>query len=300
MDFVNPAFVRPIGGTTDSAGEFPIGTTVGQVNHNTCVLNAGAVNTISCFTVNLVKGLVPIPNTTRSLNLTLTTPPASQDNTPNEVFFNCDQTKLFVTVKGDQQGNPGMVIGWDVNQADFSLSDTPTITQTPSGTSVTQIKDSPSIFTNAIGQGVAVFVITDGELLTAAPPVALPVVPIPNSVHNAWSEDSALSGNYYMIDSESDQFTEIAVDVNTNIASVVQAHALPTGGACMDTEILELDGMDTMFVLCAGTKTLEIFHIGGPNNIAQINSIDLNALAVQAGVPFDTANVVGNNGFQQG
>jgi len=27
---------------------------------------------------------------------------------------------------------------------------------------------------------------------------------------------------------------------------------------------------------------------------------DLNALAVQAGVPFDTANVVGNNGFQQG
>jgi len=298
IDFVNPAFMRPLGPPVDSAGEFPVATSIGQVNHNTCILNAGAVNTVACFTLNLRTGLQPIPNTLRSLNQTLTTPPANQDFMPNEVFFNCDQTKLFVTIKGGPNGAPGALITWDVNQADFSLSDFPIITPTPSGTSMTQIKDSPSVFTNAIGQGVAVFQITDGVLVTQEPPVAQPIVAIPGSIHNAWSEDSAFSGNYYMVDSEADQFTEVAVDPNTLVASIVQAHALPAGGSCMDTEILELDGGDTMFVLCAGTKTMEIFTIGGPGDITQIDSVDLAAIAAQVGVPFDTANVQGNNGFQ--
>lgn len=60
------------------------------MNGNVCVLNAcvdasyeilsahsvysGQTNGVSCYTVDLRKGLVPIPNSVRSLNQKLTTP----------------------------------------------------------------------------------------------------------------------------------------------------------------------------------------------------------------------------------
>jgi hypothetical protein len=48
----------------------------------------------------MIKGLIPIPNTTRYLGLNQTTPPTGPPGTVSDVIFSSDGEELHVSVKG--------------------------------------------------------------------------------------------------------------------------------------------------------------------------------------------------------
>ncbi|KAH8826934.1 hypothetical protein DL96DRAFT_1556122 [Flagelloscypha sp. PMI_526] len=100
-----------------SGGEFPVSATIDKKTGNVC----GSYNSVSCYTSDTKKGLRPIPNTIRSLNLNSTTPPTGPAHTPSQVLFSEDGTILYASIKG-APGAPGFIAAWTVDLSSSALS----------------------------------------------------------------------------------------------------------------------------------------------------------------------------------
>jgi hypothetical protein len=293
IDFENPALVRMIGEPVSSYGSFPSTSTISAVNGNVCGMNSGDDGAIVCYTVDLRRGLIPIPNSMRSLGLNLTTPPSSQDNTPSHIVFSPDSTQLLASVKGGAAG-PGFVALWDV-AADGSLSEQFTKIPLPQGVesagTLTFVHNANAVINQAIGVGFTVINLNDTTS-------AGTLTPVPGTVRNQWSEDSTVTGNYYFSDLGAKTLTEISVDSDTLAATVVMQYPLVSEG--MDQEITTLDGHDTMFVLQPNSVTIQSFSLVGPGQAEELQVLDIAAAAAAVGVPIRGQNIQGLNGFFQG
>jgi len=297
IDFQNPAFVRMIGQPVSSEGNFPVSATINGVNGNVCVLNAGQNNGVSCYTVDLRKGLVPIPNSVRSLNQKLTTPPANQDNTPSQILFSDDGKRLFASVKGSKTAT-GFVAAWTVND-DVSLSpdfqkNTPNGGQNPA--SLTIIRGADALMNTDIGKGLNILDFGNGST-TASKTQDLV---IGGSSHTAWGEFSDATQNYYITDSDTALYTELNIDPKTLVVKGVKQYPQKKGSFPMDQEVALINGKDTAFLLSPGSMTIETLDLVAPGNAQQKQSFDIAAAAKAIGATVNAANVQGINAFFTG
>ncbi|EJD36585.1 hypothetical protein AURDEDRAFT_174363 [Auricularia subglabra TFB-10046 SS5] len=302
IDFENPALIRMIGQPVSTMGNFPVSSTIDPGSRNVCVLNAGQTNGVSCYKSDLRRGLVPIPNTVRSLGLSLTTPPSSEDNTPSQIVFADDGKRLFASVKGSAAG-PGFIAVWEVND-DGSLSEQFTKNAPQGGASpasLTFVRGADAILnTDLAAGGFSIFNFANGtaggqgQRLTAQSALTQ----IGGARHAAWSEFSDATRNYYISDLAVGELTEVQIDPATLQAQVVAQHPLPAGA--IDQEVNLIDGKDTIFLISPSTMTMEVLSLVAPGNVQPKQSFDLAAAAAQAGVPLSPANVQGVNGFFTG
>ncbi|KZV83534.1 hypothetical protein EXIGLDRAFT_842863 [Exidia glandulosa HHB12029] len=303
IDFENPALIRMIGpGPVSTMGNFPVSATIDPGSRNVCILNGGQVNGVSCYKTDLRRGLVPIENSVRSLNLNLTTPPASEAGTVSQIVFADDGKRLFASVKGSP-GSSGFIAVWEVND-NGSLSENFTVNQPAGGNSpasLTFVRGADAILnTDATSNGYSIFNFAGGQAAAngASLTAQSALTPIGQAGHPAWSEFSDATRNYYISDSAVGLLTEVQIDPATLQTSVVQQVPLPA--PAIDQEVDLINGKDTIFLVSPQTMTMEVLSLVAPGQIEKKQSFDLAAAAAQAGVPLSPANVQGVNGFFTG
>jgi DNA-binding beta-propeller fold protein YncE len=94
----------------DSGGTLPVSVTV--QDHLAYVLNAGGASAVSGFRLGLGR-LFPLAGSTRSLALTPVTGPNMFLNTPGQVGFSPDGSKLIVTTKANGSNIDVFGVRWD-------------------------------------------------------------------------------------------------------------------------------------------------------------------------------------------
>lgn len=81
--------------------QFPVAVARSSSKHKqVCVANGGAVNGVACYLMSNLKGLTPLNNTVRALNINQTTPATGPAGTVSDILFSEDGKQLLVSVKG--------------------------------------------------------------------------------------------------------------------------------------------------------------------------------------------------------
>ncbi|KAJ7337356.1 hypothetical protein DFH08DRAFT_876586 [Mycena albidolilacea] len=296
IDFQNPAFIRMIGQPISTMGNFPVSATIDTKSGNVCILNAGQTNGVSCYSVDLRKGLVPIQNSVRSLNLKLTTPPANPDNTPSQILFSDDGKRLFASVKGSK-GNTGFVAVWTVND-DGSLSPD-FVKNTPNGganpASLTIVRGADALMNTDIGKGINILDFGNGSRQAKTQDLQ-----IGGSSHTAWGEFSDATKNYYISDSDTAIYTELSIDPKNLQVKGVKQYPQKKGSFPIDQEVALIDGKDTAYLLSPGAMTIQILSLVAPGNAQQQDDFDLAKAARGIGATLNGNNMQGINAFFTG
>ncbi|KAG5638837.1 hypothetical protein H0H81_009608 [Sphagnurus paluster] len=201
----NPTNLEMVGKPVASGGEFPISVTINNSADRACTLNGGAVGGVSCFKVDLVKGLIPIPGALRGLPLNQTTPPSGPPRSAGQVLFTEDNKQIVVSVKGDPP-TPGYLAVWDV-AANGSLSTTYKTIPVPHGSlvplSINLIPGSNAVLATDPAIGFAVVDLEDASKSSA--------VMIPGQRATCWASYSSKTKNFYLVDLATATVTEVHI-----------------------------------------------------------------------------------------
>ncbi|KAJ7239064.1 hypothetical protein C8J57DRAFT_1565392 [Mycena rebaudengoi] len=253
-----------------------------------------------CYTVNLRKGLVPIQDSVRSLELDLTTPPENSDNTPSQIAFSDDGKRLFASVKG-RKDSAGFLAVWTVND-DGSLSkdfekNTPDGGQNPA--SLTLVRGADALMNTDIGNGINIFDFGNGS----AKAVDTQSLKLDGSKHTAWGEFSDATRNYYIMsrsDSDTEIYTEISIDPESLEVKLVNEYPQRKGSFPIDQEVALIDGKDTSYLLFPGSMTIEILSLVKPGAAEQRDAFDIARAAKSIGATLNAANIQGIQAFFTG
>ncbi|KAJ7755127.1 hypothetical protein B0H16DRAFT_1886387 [Mycena metata] len=288
IDIFNPAQLWPIGKPVSSGGEFPNSLVINKAGNRVCVVNAGAVNGVSCYKFNWSHGLTPIPNSIRSLQLNQTTPVNGSASTPSQIIFSADEKQLIVSVKKQLivpvETAHGYLAIWDIN-ADARSAAVPF--------SITPIPGQNALLVSDPGVGYDMFNL-DGTKAKAA----TISVPVAGQVAICWSTYSPESGNFYLIDVETSIISEVDIAKSLN-STIVKASAsskvqypLGTDGP-LDTAVATVGKNDFMYTLVAKATGLTVLSVGGPGKLTVLQRIDLVAPAKAAKLAINGTNVQG-------
>lgn len=169
---------------------------------------------VSCYSVDKQKGLKPIANSLRPLNLNQTTPATGPAGSTSQLLFSADGKQLFASVKGVPP-TPGFVAVWDI-QDDGSLSADFQSVAPPEGGAL------PFSMTLIPGKNA---------ILATDPAVGFTIIDLAGNASSAvkidgqsavcWSTLSTKTGNFYLTDIGTSTVTEVSVDDNLK-ATVVK------------------------------------------------------------------------------
>ncbi|KAF8623594.1 hypothetical protein AX15_006232, partial [Amanita polypyramis BW_CC] len=80
-----PSELKMLGEPVYSGGNFPNSVAINKARDMVCTLNTGAISGIRCFRLDPGMGLIPLPDTTRLLDLQQSSIPDGPDMTASEV-----------------------------------------------------------------------------------------------------------------------------------------------------------------------------------------------------------------------
>ncbi|KAF7336630.1 hypothetical protein MVEN_02097500 [Mycena venus] len=297
IDPKNPTNLEMIGKPVGSGGEFPVSLAINKAGNSVCAVNGGAINGVACFSVDKTKGLVPIANTVRSLNLNQTTPATGPAGSVSHVIFSEDNKQLIASVKGVPP-TPGIFAVWDI-AADGSLSQDFKAVQPAKGGllpfSMTVIPGKNSILATDAGLGVDIVDFSGGAATGVAAGKSSGLA-IDGQAATCWSSFSPKTGNFYVTDIGTSQVTEINVDDNLK-PSIVTQYAQGNGTATIDNDIATVGQNDFMFVLAANATQVKVLSLNAPGKAAALQTVDIAGPAKAAGLTVNAANLQGMTSF---
>ncbi|KAF8637276.1 hypothetical protein AX17_002929 [Amanita inopinata Kibby_2008] len=288
----SPSVLTQLGGPVASGGNFPVSVAINAAGTVACTLNGGAVNGVSCFTINTSTGLSPLAGTTRSLGLTQTTPPSGPNMSVSQVAFSEDGTKLFALVKGSTATNtPGFLAMWTIN-SDGSLSST--FASMSGGTypwSITYYSGA----TNAIltAEGHAGFDVFNLDAYASNPATTGVIYPVAGEIIVCWTAYSPGTGNYYLSDFGAGAIYEIHIDTSLNPTFV---HTWPASqySGNMDISIAKISGLaDHLYVLSANNTNIDVFALNGAGSASLVQSLSIGSQASKFKIPYQPTYVHG-------
>lgn len=292
----DPTSIKQIGEPVSSEGEFPVSLTINKKGDQVCVLNAGQVNGVNCFTVDKDLGLVRKSNTLRSLNLASDSGPVA--SAAHDISFSDANDKLIVTVVG----NPGYLAIWDVQQ-DGSLSQNFTTVNPPAGGmnpfSLTPIPGTNAMISADTAVGVDVWDLSGVSSATTAnqtAPGKSASVSINGQMANCWSSFSNKTGNFYLIDAGASIITEVNIDQNLK-GKVVKQYPQAVGSATLDGSITSVGGKEFLYVLAGNATAVDVLSLDGPGNGKKVGSFSFAPRAKVMGVKISAPNVQGMTTF---
>ncbi|KAI0832110.1 hypothetical protein BC628DRAFT_1336224 [Trametes gibbosa] len=286
IDPRKPTNITPLGYPVSSEGEFPSSLAFNADGSRLCVLNGGMVNGVLCYTVDKTLGLVPIPNTLRSLGFNQTTPANGPPGSVSDIAFSEDGRTLLVSYKGTATA-PGYLAAWDV-QADGSLSAQHREIALAQGGmvafSLTPIPQQNAFFVADPGVGYDI-VDLSGKKRDAATAVN-------GQMATCWSAYSSKTGTYFAIDVGANTIREVQLDGNLK-GSIVGSYPLAAGTSPLDSEVATIRGKDYLYVLGANATSVEVFALNGPGKAKQIATVNVSGPARSVGIPIHGANLQG-------
>ncbi|KAF8896353.1 hypothetical protein BD779DRAFT_1608605 [Infundibulicybe gibba] len=257
---------RPVG----SGGEFPVSLAINKAGNSLCALNGDF-----CFKIDKKLGLMPIPNTTRSLKLNQTTPATGPAGSASHVVFTEDNTQLVASVKGVPP-QPGFLAVWDV-ASDGSLS-------TDFQSRLMLVGFDIFDFGNLNTAGSA----SNGTRSSA--------VGIDGQSATCWSSFSPKTGNFYLTDIGTSIVTEVNVDENLR-GTIVKQYNQGNESATIDNDIASVGKNDFMYVLAANATAINVLSLNGPGEAESIQKVDIAAPAKVAGLTISASNLQGMTTF---
>ncbi|KAJ7158737.1 hypothetical protein C8R46DRAFT_399097 [Mycena filopes] len=297
IDPTNPTNLEMIGKPIGSGGEFPVSLAINKAGNMVCTVNGGAINGVACFSVDKTKGLTPISNTVRSLNLNQTTPATGPAGSVSHVIFSEDNKQLIASVKGVPP-TPGILAVWDI-AADNSLSQDFKAVQPAKGGllpfSMTVIPGKNAILATDAGLGVDVFDFSAGAAAGVAAGKSS-TLPIDGQGATCWSSFSPQTGNFYVTDIGTSEVTEINVDDNLK-PTIVTQYAQGNGTATIDNDIATVGQNDFMYVLAANATEVKVLSLNAPGKATALQTLDIAGPAKAAGLTVSAANLQGMTTF---
>ncbi|KAG9128135.1 hypothetical protein FRC07_004477 [Ceratobasidium sp. 392] len=288
INYLNPSEIHmPV----SSGGEFPISIAFSEHTKEVCVLNGGRINGVQCYWTDMIKGLIPIPNTKRSLGLNQTTPATGAPGSASDVVFSANGEELYVSVKG-MMPTPGFVATYKVNKADGSLSDKPVKTTPASGGlspfSMTLIPYTKALLATDPAVGFAIYDFSKGS------PADSTTHPVANQRANCWSALSYKTGNIYLVDTGLSTVTEVHVDRKLN-ANVVNQYPLGLGSGTIDSAIVSVGEHDFMYVLSANATSVDVLSLNGPGKATHLQRLNIQSAVASSGsqIPINRNNLQG-------
>jgi len=287
----NPTDIRLIGMPVDTQGEFPVAVAFSQKMNMTCVVNGGAVDGVACFKVDESKGLIPVPNSNRTLSLKQTTPPTGPPNTVSDIIFNEDETKLLVSIKGIPP-TPGRISAFDVNPVDGSLSET-SVDSTPAQGgivpfSMTNIPGKNAVLNTDAAVGFAVYDFSKGANDSATSSI----IPIEGQGATCWSNFSPKTGTFFLTDIVTSTVTEVKVDDNL-AGSIVKQYPLAAGSGTIDNAIATINGNDFLYVLSANVTSIDVMSLPAAGQATTLQTVDFAPLADKSGLVINKIDLQG-------
>jgi hypothetical protein len=288
IDPANPTDFRLAGLPVDTSGEFPVSVAFDPSTNHTCVVNGGAVNTVSCFSANAQTGLTPLKNTIRSLGLNQTTPATGPAGTVSDIVFNANGSKLIVSVKGVPP-TAGILATFDV-AADGSLSENFTASTPAEGGllpfSLTPIPGKDAVLATDAAIGFATFDFSQGNKATSA------VVPIQGQKATCWSSFSNQTQSFFLTDIGTSTVTEVSV--NDKLAgSIVKQYPLAADSGTIDNAVATIGRKDFLYVLAPNKTSIDVLSLPSQGNAAILQTVEFGARATAAGLKINPFNLQG-------
>ncbi|KAF8638173.1 hypothetical protein AX17_002396 [Amanita inopinata Kibby_2008] len=287
-----PSALTQVGSPVASGGDFPISVGFNSACNTLCTVNTGKINNVSCFTVSIGGGLVPLAGTTRSLGLNQTNPPSGPAFTASFVRFTPDDSQVLAIVKGSTttlggtQNAPGFMAVWAVNQ-DGSLSSL--FESIPGGAlpwSATLVPGTSGYISADGGFGYDIYNL-------ATPLTAALEYSVPGAGVICWTEYSAKTGNFYLSDFITATIDEVSVDTSLK-GTFVNSYSTGQYAGNMDIRVSSLPNQpDRLYVLAANTSSIVAFTLNGPGSASLIQTLDVGTPAAAAKVPFQPTYVYG-------
>ncbi|KAI0784263.1 hypothetical protein C8Q75DRAFT_403310 [Abortiporus biennis] len=300
IDPKDPTKIQQIGAPVGSGGEFPMSLAIKEDGTGLCVLNGGQINGVSCFSVNQTLGLVPVPNTTRSLGLNQTTPATGPPGSTSQIIFSADGKQLIASVKGVPP-TPGFLAVWDI-VSDGSLSEQfSTVAPGQGGSlpfSMNLIPGTNALLASDPGIGFDIFDLSgissqSGLNVTSSKNLA---VPIPEQGAICWSSFSSKAGSFFLADVRTSILTEVSVGQNLQ-PSIIKQYPQANGSSIIDNEVATIGNNDFLFVHAAAASTVNVIQVNQQGNPQPVGSFSYGKPATQAGLTFDPNYMQGMTAF---
>jgi len=288
IDANTPSSLTALGAPVGSGGEFPMSLTFNKAGSMLCALNGGAINGVACFNVDAQLGLVPVPNSSRSLGLNQTTPATGPAGSASHLIFSEDQSTLFAAVKSNPDANfTGFIAAWDI-QADGSLSSNFTTIAPPSGGglqfAMTSIQgQSNSLFVADAAVGIDVIDLSQGAG-RAAQSSATTSLAVEGQGAVCWTSFSNKTGSFFVSDIKTSLVTEVAVDNNLK-PSIVKQYETATGAGTIDLEVGSTSGNDFLYVNQANATAIQVMSLPAQGQATKLQTLDIAGPASAVGLP---------------
>jgi len=282
IDSLNPSNLVMVGQPIYSGGDFPVSLDVSPLTGNVCVLNAGMVNGVQCFTADPFRGLRVHPNTSRTTSIPQTSIPLGPSNTASHVLFSADGKRLSIAVKGDKSTNvPGYIASWSVAH-DGSLSeDFVKVTPGAGGFDpfgMTNIPNKNAILSTdpgfSAGPGLVVYDFHHGGL-----DATNQVFAIPGQSDTCWAVFSPRTKSAYTSDRTTNLVNEVKVDDKLQV-TYVNKYALTPGSALLDLGLVSLSKNDYLYVLSANITSIDVFRLDAPGKAEHVQKFNVNTTGV--------------------
>ncbi|KAH9932057.1 uncharacterized protein BXZ73DRAFT_47040 [Epithele typhae] len=290
IDAADPTKIDSISNPISSGGEFPVSLAFNKNGDRLCTLNGGAVNGVACFDVDSKKGLQPIANSVRSLNLKLTTPPSGPADTVSHILFSEDEKQVIASVKGSSANKPGFLAVWDVAN-DGSLSENFKKIDPPSG--------------GGLPFGMSI-IPGQNAVLVADPAVGFTIIDLQGNKSSAvkvdgqsavcWTARSSKTGNFYLTDIGTAIVTEVNVDNNLK-GTVVKQYQQTKGSATLDDDVASINGDDFLYVLGANATEVQTLSIQKAGQGKNLDQLDVSGPFKASNINFSRNNLQGMTTF---
>ena len=278
IDPSQPTKLTMVGKPVNTMGQFPVAVTLSEKLRKACVLNGGGDTNVACFHVSKKMGLIPLPNTVRSLGQQQSVPPTGPPKTVSDILFNQDQSQLLASVKGTPNGTAGFIANFAVTKHPFSLARQPVKSTPNKGVlpfSMTLVGKSGDVVLNTdAGFGISVsrFDPKVGVIDASSSVV------IENQTATCWSSMSPRTGSFYTTDVGNAMVQEFTVDPSVPEAKLIATHQLQGIGGRIDQVVGSTKVGDFLYILAAKAGAVDVVKLDGPGKAEQIQSFNVTSV----------------------
>jgi len=252
-----------------SGGHFPVALAFSRKLQMLCVVNGGEKNGVQCYSFLRDKSggpyLVPLPHVSRSLGLTLTTPPLAYPSV-SDLIFTPDSSQLLVAVKENiNTGSRGFILSFHVEQGQIGnpVRNQPYGSVSPFGMIIvpgTGITSDPIlVYADNRGGGFGIAKLSGTGVLQASVTTI-----IPGQIDTCWTVFSPRSGHLFTTDTTANVVTESALDVNSLTAHIVNQYSIH--GAPLDAVVASLRNEDVLYILTPGLPGVHVMSLAVPGH----------------------------------
>lgn len=276
-------------------GSFPISVTVNSMY--ACVLTGGASAGIRCFTYNM-SGLYVLSTMDRDLSsyISQSTPPSGPQGTMSEILFSADNSALIVSVKGYNNTMPGFLLFYPFVDK-YTLAMNP-IKQTPANSvlpfSMTLVDMNGLLVTDPGPNGVLTMTYTSKNGTISNSMLTMVNSTLAGAL--CWSTYSSKTGNYYIIGARPASIVELNINLSSvsNLVQIVQYYSISNDVGALETIVMNVAGVDHLFVIGTATHAISSFRLNQPGNATLVG-----VFTVQSGNTTNIPKLAGLAAFIQ-